>query len=786
MTELEDLLQRLKLEIQVSGVGNVDAAFKSLKKSIIDGTISLDALKAKYGNLEKAAKSLANEYKKTNEESRKAATSIKQATIRAIDSFLGLGNAIREAISALKSMVIPSSFKEAVKLAIEYDRNILMAAASVNRLGVGLTELEDVLRRTGSTIGFTREETFKLFNQFQTSMKFTSILEFENILKRIKSMVGANAAAAGQYQSAISQISQEYPMLGKALANIDNEDKKNIESKVTMLLLMGKIGDAEYQMITAYIRGNKQVTAVDLMRQKYAQKNIQTQQEYNRQVEKASLIYGRVILPVLAKVGGWVEQLLNGTKKAKAEIAETEREMAEATALEEKEKEEIARTDELANKKQALILLEATRVKYVEDLSEKTKTQLGLVTSLVEKASISGEIGPMDGIAEATELGLKNLDEQIAGQEKYLSKLKEEYTQKIANGELDRGDVQSLNKISQVQTDINNKIKQQTEFLLQQANKYNDQLNYLRASADQVGTLVQLMDNYAIGVGASAEKRMEAFQAEENYIQVQKKQLAIQRNALEGVEKNGTKNYILRAKVKELETGILNSQLKQASLVKSLRDNWVSAISAMNTGADSFAEIVMNTEQNTAQVMRLGGAVRSAYSGAFAARGAAGKVTETVGFATSEKMNQFGTISSLEGRGGMAVPYMTPTEARLRGMGVQGGYRGPEFGERAEMFRGAGIQEQSRATAAGGLAALAAGASPMAAAPIIAGEGLTGSYGTYSGNSPSSSFSSGMNITVKFENITQFAKELANKISDNVEERSRHSLNTGTPYITTR
>ena len=230
-TELEQLIQDITIQMKLEGADTVTTSFRSFSKAVKAGTLELSTLIDRYGNLKKASIALAQVFKKEHEEAKKYSKTLVENTIKATNSFFGMGDAIRDASAAFKSLIVPSSFKDAVKTTIDYDKSVLKAGASVARLGIGLSSLENSLIKTAGSVGTTREETLKLFDQFQSGMRFTSIGDFENILKRVKDMVGSNSEAMGQFQSSIAQVSQQYPLLGKALANIDKEDKNSDSSK---------------------------------------------------------------------------------------------------------------------------------------------------------------------------------------------------------------------------------------------------------------------------------------------------------------------------------------------------------------------------------------------------------------------------------------------------------------------------------------------------------------------------------------------------------------------------
>jgi hypothetical protein len=149
-------------------------------------------------------------------------------------------------------------------------------------------------------------------------------------------------------------------------------------------------------------------------------------------------------------------------------------------------------------------------------------------------------------------------------------------------------------------------------------------------------TMVQLADNYAMGMGASVKLRMRHFDTLQNEVGLAKTQLADLFVKNKGEE--STQAFI--TKRLELENQIASKQLAMAQTAKSVRDGWISSIQAMNTGAGAFSKIVMTQTKATGMSIRMaedaekaGGAkaVRSALSGSGGG-----------GFGTSERYSAYG------------------------------------------------------------------------------------------------------------------------------------------------
>ena len=122
----------------------------------------------------------------------------------------------------------------------------------------------------------------------------------------------------------------------------------------------------------------------------------------------------------------------------------------------------------------------------------------------------------------------------------------------------------------------------------------------------------------------------------------------------------------------------LGIQQRMASTTRAIRDGWISAIGAMNTGAGTFSKIVMDQTKNTAEAARALGAIISSKTGAFGAG---------AGYARSERFTLGGEISGYyRGKGGpyrQWGPFGGRRHPRELEMGMRGGFmqRGAMAGE---------------------------------------------------------------------------------------------------------
>jgi len=212
-----------------------------------------------------------------------------------------------------------------------------------------------------------------------------------------------------------------------------------------------------------------------------------------------------------------------------------------------------------------------------------------------------------------------------------------------------RNQVAPLETISRLETErLRLQNAQRQEFA-----KISDSLNDVtraregelrRASAmsSLMATQVSLADNLAMGVGASAQMRFEQVDALQREIEIMREQQSMlmqrEQQVAEELRARGASEEEVRAAIYqaqtqrlEIEDKILQKQQQQASVTRTIRDGWVSAISAMMTGEGMFTKIVVDQNKRIGTMMS---ATQNATTGlrtGFAGRGFTESQKYTVG-----------------------------------------------------------------------------------------------------------------------------------------------------------
>ena len=281
----------------------------------------IDDLIAKYGDVNGVLKHLIATYKEKGNIASSILSKEEKEVERLKSKYSTLGKGIKTISGALGKVVFPSSFLAAGKTLEGYSQDLLETAANVNRLGIGLSTLENSLIKVADSNSLTRQETIKMFNQFQSGMREISIQDFESVMKRMRSIVGANTQAMGRMQESLSSISQEYPSLSRGLLDLARAggaesaaQKEALKNRVRNLYFIGKISDAQYKQLSSYLSGNKQLSSADSKRQKEMQGHIEAVQNLKKQFEYVGLAVGEAILPALLKISRMILGITKGAE----------------------------------------------------------------------------------------------------------------------------------------------------------------------------------------------------------------------------------------------------------------------------------------------------------------------------------------------------------------------------------------------------------------------------------------------------------------------------------------
>jgi hypothetical protein len=233
-----------------------------------------------------------------------------------------------------------------------------------------------------------------------------------------------------------------------------------------------------------------------------------------------------------------------------------------------------------------------TFAKNKEDFESAGLTQEAFVKLNVDPATL--EAAEKKLLAMATASANEGTDAGIAK-----AKRQAELAQSI--GEASAFNVEMQTKNLDLQEKIKNKAaaeaKIRTETLKQ---AFAGTLEYMEQISNKADLQVQLADSLGVGLRASVDMRMQAAQAIEMQIQKEKELLSeMEKQAQEFESQNKTTEANkVRRDMLEIENKITGQKLKQAQMLKTLRDGYVSAITAMTAGSGMFNKILITQDKN--------------------------------------------------------------------------------------------------------------------------------------------------------------------------------------------
>ena len=358
----------------------------------------------------------------------------------------------------------------------------------------------------------------------------------------------------------------------------------------------------------------------------------------------------------------------------------------------------------------------------LEKMNALRESEVGLLTQSVDLMSLMGDID-LAKVNGMTDRSLAAIDAQQAQLQK-MQELASVYGSLDASGKdpeqkslveselkqlatdsgieyKDTAQLVEMAKRNEFETKSIGLEKERQEVMLKSTEVYRGQIKYAQEETNLAQNLVSLYDNFAVGVGASAQMRLQAVDAMKQEVVLLQKEKDLVDQQIDAARAAGNNNPLpLLQKRKELENEILGKQKSQAESVKALRDGWISAIGAMNTGAGRFTKIMISQDENVETGLRTAGMLQSYKSGGLGAsrRGISAFSSLTQGRINGGP-NGFVSPYDVDPRVGAAdeISRAAMEEARQRG----------DVSALAEAG-GRALQDQADRASAGGLAGQAA------------------------------------------------------------------------------
>ena len=265
--------------------------------------------------------------------------------------------------------------------------------------------------------------------------------------------------------------------------------------------------------------------------------------------------------------------------------------------------------------------------------------------------------------------------------------IEEEAAKKMVGDDTKRGRIiqEIMSGMLELESRLNEKIVQRSEIANRLVSVYDKEKELVEAQVGIQSQLVSLMDQFAIGVGASAVMRKEVIDSIRDQLSIVDRQIAEQKRLLVI-----TNNSIpVQIKLKSLQSERMSLLQKEAEMAKALRDGWVSAVNAMTVGSGRITKIAMTADKNLGLAVQNLKMVRTFYSGAIGRPGE-GEVGQRMAEQFRQGPGSIATIANPM----MKQPYNTDVgiplqnlEQEIRGSGIAE-YLGMAISEAVERSMG--------------------------------------------------------------------------------------------------
>lgn len=327
-------------------------------------------------------------------------------------------------------------------------------------------------------------------------------------------------------------------------------------------------------------------------------------------------------------------------------------------------KEQRAKINQLLSREKELLVSNVELTKQHLDLimhfkeaqDQNANSQEKLLKSQIDFSSVTGKID-MGNILN----GYDSVNKEI---KKVIDKTKESLTlseervkvlikEKASEAEIDK----QLSQSADLRAHIFEQERRRQELAIGLIKTKEEQLNQAQLETQYAEQMVSLMDNLTVGIGASAAMKIDAAAA----MQEERKIIQEQIDLLEKQIKPGEDSLLITNKIQELRNKDLSILEKQNSLVKSLRDGWVSAITAATNGQGKITKIMVNQEGNLAALQDRFSGIRSSMSGATMRAG-----DTSIGARQSQQFTMQGSGQGIAGiSGGTGIGYMSDVDKWL-------------------------------------------------------------------------------------------------------------------------
>jgi len=320
-----EMEKRMILYFEAQGIQNIPKAVKRAKKETDLLSLSVSQLNSKYDDIDKELSLLAKGYSNMEKKGTSSLNKITSAVNKLDSATISSTARIGEAASALKGLVLPASFGSAIKVIMDYEKALLSLSAKTQSYSIGIVELESNVNSLGKSLNLTRMDILSLQDAFFSG--FMNIKDptkdFEQIMLRIKKVVGGNKEKIDEYLNLWKKTSGEFPGLSEQLLELKDSDIGAFKARVESL--QKELSKEAVLMYKALADNQDKMGPEEKERIKLAKKRIELMNQFKKQIEDVAMAF-TPLLKILEKMG----EYLSGIKKYFQDLGVSSESLAKA------------------------------------------------------------------------------------------------------------------------------------------------------------------------------------------------------------------------------------------------------------------------------------------------------------------------------------------------------------------------------------------------------------------------------------------------------------------------
>lgn len=218
------------------------------------------------------------------------------------------------ASNALAVFGISATIDKTATSALNYEKNIISLTSSFSKYGNGVKDVQKKIDSLSKSLAITREESAGLLKTFESNVTFGGLKNAENILKNIYNITGNNVSEMGNYLNVITEVANAYPGMIKDLERMSDADKKRLAAVANLRLMSGEMSLSQYKSLQNYLEQNKKLSAEEQKQMDRMKERQAVMGRFKALFEDISIKIGNQLLPIMEKIGQWLEKNENTVK----------------------------------------------------------------------------------------------------------------------------------------------------------------------------------------------------------------------------------------------------------------------------------------------------------------------------------------------------------------------------------------------------------------------------------------------------------------------------------------